>query len=209
MPSSWNIHTLFVPFVTALSTVLVIQIIVDSIKGESVKIISIAHRSVRYFLPTLVICFVFMVWQLTMFLPALIVYRVDLSETGEVLLSSIMTLINLTVVVYTAFVYPAMVLKNKSPISAFRNSLEMIRGRWWRILWAWLVITLPVGAVCFLIKRIVASVGFGEIGLHAMWALSALIRSFSIVGITILFLNIDPKNNTSNPVDPVILSENK
>ena len=55
MPASWDIHTLFVPFVTALSTVLVIQIIADSIKGESVKITSIACRSMRSFLPAILL----------------------------------------------------------------------------------------------------------------------------------------------------------
>lgn len=203
MSTCLNIYTFSVPFVTALSTVLVIQITADSIKGESVKIISIARRSVRSFLPAIAICFIFLIWQLITFLPALIVYQIDLSKAGAIILTSVRTLICLIVVIYTTFVYQAMVLKNKSSISAFRHSFETVRGRWWKILWAWLVITLPAGAVYFLIKRIVASVGFGEIGLHAMWALSALILSFSIVGITILFLNIDRKPEASDPVDPV------
>lgn len=208
MPASWNIRTLFVPFVTALSTVLVIQIIADSIRGESVKIIRITRRSVRYFLPAVAICFIFMVWQLITFLPALIAYRVDLSGISTVLLVSIMTLIYLTVAVYTAFVYPSMVLENKSSLAAFRHSFEMVRGRWWYFFLAWVVLTLPAGAVCFLIRRTVATVGFGEIGQHAMWALSALIRSFSICGITILFLNIDRKNEAPDSAMPIIQSEN-
>jgi hypothetical protein len=197
MPSSWNIHTLFVPFVTALSTVLVIQIIVDSIKGESVKTISIAHRSVRYFLPTLVICFIFMTWKLITFLPVLIVYWVDLSRAGKIILTSAKILMDITVWAYAVFVYPAMVLKGKSPVSAFRHSFEMVRGRWWKILWAWVVITLPAGLVCFLIQKMMVHLDLMLIGKHALWSLYSLVNSFSIIGITILFLNIDRRNHSS------------
>lgn len=207
IPARWNIHIFFVSFINALSTVFVIQITEDATKNECV-IIRSAHRILRRFLPTIAICFIFMILQLIIFLPALIFHRIDLFKIGAIILTSGMTLIYLTFLVYTAFVYPAMILANKSAVSAFFYSFRMVFGRWWKILWAWVVITLPAGFVCFLIQKFLLHFNLVEIGQHtisqhALWSLYSLVNSFSIIGITVLFLNIDGKKEVPDSVNPI------
>lgn len=212
MPSMWNIHVFFVTFVLALSSVCVVQITETATSNERVTLYSV-RRVPERFLPVVLICFIFMIWRLIMFLLIPIARHVDLSRGGIFALSSLMALINLVVWVYTVFVYPLVGLKNKSVFSAFRYSFAMVRGRWWQMLWAWMVLTLPAGAVCFLIQKVVVYFGLVELGrhtvsLHALWSLYSLIHSFSMIGITVLFLNISRAAESSDPVVPVIPSEN-
>ena len=200
MSFHWSIYTVFVPLITALSSVFVIQITVDTINGECVMIRNVFRRSVRCFLAVTGVWLICTSAACLKQLTAFNAWRwMPIPSIESYLLVMSIFALHLILMTFFLFVYQAIVLKNKLTLSSFRYSFQTVRGRWWKILWAWAVITLPAGAVCFLIRRMVTVVGFGEIGQHVMWALSALIYSFSIIGITILFLNIDRKNHSSCP----------
>jgi len=133
--------------VTSLSsllfTVVVIKVLTEKRKkDQNMSVIQSLTKGMKHFFKAILVQIIFM---LTIGIPIFPVYFLKLTDVMLSLLYLLTWFIYaLIVTVYFTFVYYALITDNCGVIESFKHSLNVVRGRWWRVLGFLLLVGLII-----------------------------------------------------------------
>jgi len=192
---------------TIISSVAAIKITANEAVSKAVTVSGLCQRILSCLWVSLGVSLVFMVLRWVFNLPILAVSHGLFSASGWRLglLIAVFLPIQVGLYIYLSFVYQAVVVRGQSLIKAFRYSFRVVRGRWWKVFWAAIVIGFIPGIIGYFFMRIQAP---SMVARHLLWSFKSLLGIFQTIGMTILFLNIDREglaekvDELMHPVDP-------
>jgi hypothetical protein len=109
--------------------------------------------------------------------------------------------------VFWTFMVQVVVLKGLSGMEALNYSKRLVSGQWWKVFWTVFMVTLGIGVISWVVNALFATLFDGFALLIFSNMLSSILEIYSIIVLTVFFLNLDTIKYQNEIDDDVIEAE--